>query len=190
MRVVSLCLLVACSHPAKRGESPVAPANDASVSVPIDAATTESSSPDADAIAAVKPLPKGVALFDWETHRKAQDEARARRMNIPRYKRCKPDPNEPNKDPCAHGAGPLAATARVGNRDTTADLLLDIGSEDGVTKMHWAAVIDDDGRRLTKFHRILDVGTDSARARVENAAFGQQPRVAVVSSPPRDERGE
>jgi hypothetical protein len=188
MRVVALLVVVACSHPPKHND-PVQPVReDASVaSEPVDAATSEVMPPDAAAA-------ENVALFDWAAQRKLQDDARGERIKNPRKHRCKPDPNDPNKDPCTIQAGRLAAMGKIISvRDVdskTVDLALDVGSDDGLTGLHWAAVIDDDGRRLTKFQRVLMVGPTGGKVRVENTEFGARPRVAVVPAPPREEKGD
>jgi hypothetical protein len=124
--------------------------------------------------------------FDWEGVRKRVEQARVDRKG-----------QSPHNPCTSHGSGQicelsrisLAARGRVeGKNHSLSIVVLDVGSEDGVTEYHWAAVLDGAGNPVTKYRRV-----ETLRPRecaVQLALEGPIPdaRVALIIDPPPAQR--
>ena len=184
MRAAVVWLVVACSHPPKHnGGTPPTPPSDAAVEIDAEAADATS----VDAALAEKD-------FDWGKIRKRVEDAQAARKGQPRPRPCGAD--NP-KEECSPRVIRLAARGRLMSawppQQKLSTLLLDLGSDDGVSEYHWAAVLDDADRPITKYARVETIRRGECVVRLEltnfiGTSFGSGARVALVGDPPAGAR--
>jgi hypothetical protein len=182
--LVAVLAIAACSHPPKHdGNLRPPPPSDASVD-DIDAEVAEA--PAADATVAEN--------FNWAKVRKRVEDERAARKGKPRSPPCGAD--DPNEK-CTVWTRPLAARGRLISpwpaTEKTSVVALDVGSDDGVTEYHWAAVVDENDRPITKYQHVENIRRSECTVRLElsgfiGASFAGGARVALIESPPPSER--
>lgn len=184
MRVWLVVALVACSHPASSPHAPPPP------SPPSDAAVAEQqpenvTQPVADAKPDRQPNWGGVGRgFDWPAIRKTVERSRIDRKGQPPHDPCI---SHANGEVCELSRQPLAARARVVEyKASFAVVALDVGSEDGVSEYHWAAVVDSAGKPVTKYGPVEGIRKRECTVRLSLDKPIADMRVVVLVDPPNE----
>jgi hypothetical protein len=186
--VVVVVGLLACSQPAKRAEPPTPPIDGA---VDVDAGVAQ-----LDPADAAEPRALAEKDFDWEKIRQRVEAARAERKGKPPPRPCGEE--APGRVECSPRPSRLAARGRLLSPwppppdRKTSTLMLDLGSDDGVSEYHWAAVLDENDNPITKYQHVENIRRSQCLVRLELASFvggtfANGVRVALVPETPPPE---
>jgi hypothetical protein len=134
------------------------------------------------------PAPRDAApgfVYDWEAGRK-QLEARRRR---PAKAGCEDGRRHSEHDECYPTRTPLAARGSATGPEGAdwIDLSLDIGTDDGVSPQHRAALLDDHGSPITSFERVEQIAARRCRVRLPGSEIARHValHLVVMTDPPR-----
>jgi hypothetical protein len=178
-----LALVVACSHPAGNAHKPPPPP-------PPDAAVVDASEdvteagPDAQ-----RPAPNWDSIgrtqgFDWNAMRKQLERSRVDRQGQPPHSPCTP---HQSGQVCEASRISLAARAHVvESKQSLAIVELDVGSDDGVTEYHWAAVLDSAGKPITNYQRVEAIRKRECVVKVILEKALPDGRAVLIVDPPAE----